>query len=165
MITEIDFPSDTVICGRESGAFYRDSFRVCVSKKGQGAREVYHGIFGHLPRSVQLALKVRNSAVKLIGFSASNTNMGLTIDEIQTGKKAGFLTIEAASDSEVVCGAYEKNMDMWISVLKLSEQEFAISTLVNIKTRAGKVYMAFIKPFHKLVAIYSIRQALKAGRI
>ncbi|WP_347332906.1 DUF2867 domain-containing protein [Marinimicrobium locisalis] len=165
MITEIDFPTETALYGRELGAFYRDSFRVRVRKEALGARQVYHSIFAHLPISVQLALKARNSVVKLVGFSASNTSMSIGLEEIQAGQNAGFLTIEAASDVEVVCTAYEKNMDMWLSVLKLSDQEFAISTLVNMKTGAGKVYMAFIKPFHKLVAQHSINQALKAGRI
>lgn len=54
---------------------------------------------------------------------------------------------------------------MWISVLKLSEQKFAVSTLVKLKTKTGKVYMTFIKPFHKLVAKYCIKQTLSASRI
>ncbi|MDQ2078398.1 DUF2867 domain-containing protein [Marinimicrobium sp. ABcell2] len=166
MITEIGFPGGTEINGRERGSFYRDSYSVTVGKKGLGARQVYHGIFGYLSMPVQVALRVRNSVAKLVGFAATNTTMSaLSMEEVQPGKRAGFLTIEAASDSEVVCGAYEKNMDMWISVLKLSEQDFAISTLVNLKTRSGKIYMAIIKPFHKVVAKYSIRQSLKAGRI
>lgn len=165
MITEIDFPIKTEIYGKERESFYRDSFSVTVSKEGLGARQVYHSIFGHLPASVQLALRARNSVAKLLGFSASNTGMSITLEEIQSGKSAGFLTIESASDSEVVCRAYEKNMDMWLSVLKISDREFAVSTLVNMKTRSGRIYMAFIKPFHKLVAKHSIREALKAGRI
>jgi hypothetical protein len=59
----------------------------------------------------------------------------------------------------------EPSMDMWISVLRLSEHEFAISALVNIKTITGEMYMAIIKPFHNVVAIYAIKQVLKAGRI
>ncbi len=165
MITEIAFPSDTEINGKESDSHYRDSFKVQVSVEGLDAKQVYHSIFGYLPKSVQLALKVRNSIVKLFGFAASDTEMSLPLEEIKTGRKAGFLTIESVTESEVICGAYESNMDMWLSVLKLSEQEFAVSTLVNLKTRSGRLYMAFIKPFHKLVAKYSIRQALKAGRI
>lgn len=166
MITEIGFPRESEIDGRERGSFYRDSYSVCVSKEGLDARKVYHAIFGYLPVPVQLALKARNSVVKLLGFSASNTSMSaVSLEELQPGKKAGFMTVEKASDSEVVCGAYEKNMDMWISVLKLSDQEFAVSTLVNLKTRSGRVYMALIKPFHKRVAKHSMRQALKRGRL
>ena len=165
MISEIDFPKKTHLNGKESSSFYRDSFKVKVTKGELEPKHVYHGIFAYLPKPVQWLLKLRNSIMKWFGFSASNTEMSLSLEEIEAGKKAGFLTIELVSDSEIVCGAYEKNMDMWLSVLRISDGEFAISTLVNLKTRSGKVYMAFIKPFHKFIAKYSIKQALKAGRI
>ncbi len=165
LVSEIEFPDETKINGKEINSYYRDSFKVKVNKTELEAKNVYHSIFGFLPTSIQWALKCRNSIVKFLGFSVSNTQMCLPLEEIIAGKKAGFLTIESVSKSEVICGAYEKNMDMWLSVLKVSEQEFAISTLVNLKTKSGEVYMAFIKPFHKLVAKFCIKQALKAGRI
>jgi len=165
MISEIKFPEATLVNGKELKPYYRDCFKVPVSLPDLEAKNVYHSIFGFLPVSVQWALKVRNALVSLIGFSAANTQMSLSLEDIVAGKNAGFLTIESVSTTEVICGAYEKNMDMWLSVLKLSEQEFAISTLVNLKTTSGKVYMILIKPFHKLVAKHCIKQALRAGRI
>ena len=165
MVTEIDFPVETKINGKELNSYYRDSFKVQVNETNLEAKNVYHSIFGFLPKSVQIALSLRNLIVRYFGFSASNTEMSLPLEDIETGKKAGFLIIESVEPSEVICGAYEANMDMWLSVLKLSEQEFAISTLVNLKTKTGKVYMALVKPFHKLVAKYCIKQALRAGRI
>ncbi len=165
MISEIEFPAETNINGKEKNTYYRDSFKVKVNATNLDAKNVYHSIFGFLPKPVQLALRLRNSIVKYFWFTASNPEMSLPLEDIEAGKKAGFLTIESASNSEIICGAYEANMDMWLSVLKLSKQEFAISTLVNLKTRSGKLYMVFIKPFHKLVAKYCIKQALKAGRI
>lgn len=165
MISEMDFPVNTRINGKERNAFYRDSFKVAVSKSNLEAKHVYHGIFGFLPKPVQLAFRFRNAIVKYLGFSTSETKMSVPLESIAEGNKAGFLTIEFVEQGEVVCGAYENNMDMWISVLKLSEQEFSISTLVNLKTRSSKMYMAVIKPFHKIVAKYCIKQALTAGRI
>ncbi|WP_111979783.1 DUF2867 domain-containing protein [Algibacillus agarilyticus] len=165
MVSEMAFPSETKINGKESDSYFRDSFKVEVNKANLDAKQVYHSIFGFLPKPVQWALIFRNSIVKHFGLSVANTEMSLPLADIQAGKQAGFLIIESVDDSEVICGAYEPNMDMWLSVLKLSEHEFAISTLVNLKTKTGKVYMGFIKPFHKLVAKYSIKQALKAGRI
>lgn len=165
MILEIEFPEATKICGKERGSFYRDSFKVQVSKEKLEARQVYHGIFGFLPQPVRLALRLRNSIMRWFGFSASSAEMSRPLEDIKAGKSAGFLVIDSVSISEVVCRASEANMDMWLSVLKLSEQEFAVSTLVNLKTGSGKAYMTCIKPFHKLVVKYSIRQALKFGRI
>lgn len=165
MISEMDFPPTSQINGKEQKAFYRDSFKVTVNQTGLNATQVYHAIFGFLPRPVQLAFSLRNFIVKSFGFAASETQMSVPIEEIIVGNKAGFLTIELVAPNEVICGAYEANMDMWISVLKLSELEFSISTLVNLKTPSGKVYMAIIKPFHKIVAKYCIKQALISGRI
>ena len=114
---------------------------------------------------MQLALKVRNTIVKPLGFEVSNTNMSLPIEQIAEGNKAGFLSFENVSENEVVCGAYEKNMDMWVSVLKISDNGFAVSTLVNLKTTTGRLYMALIKPFHKIIAKHGIKQAIKTGRL
>lgn len=165
MVSEMEFPSETKINGKELNSYYRDAFKLQVNKTELDAKNVYHSIFGFLPKPVQFALSFRNSIVKHFGFSASNTEMALPLEDIEAGKKAGFLIIESVEPTEVICGAYEPNMDMWLSVLKLSDDEFAVSTLVNLKTKTGKVYMAFIKPFHKVVAKYCIKQALKAGRI
>lgn len=165
MVSEIEFPIETKINGKELNSYYRDSFKIVVNKKDLDAKNVYHSIFGFLPKPVQIALSIRNSIVKYFGFSASNTEMSLPLEDIEAGKKAGFLIIESVEPVEVICGAYEPNMDMWLSVLKLSDQEFAVSTLVNLKTKTGKTYMFFIKPFHKLVAKYCIKKALSAGRI
>jgi frataxin-like iron-binding protein CyaY len=165
MVREMDFPSKTKINGKELNAYYRDSFKVHVSNNNLEAKHVYHAIFGFLPKPVQLALALRNFIVKHLGFSVTNTEMSLPLEDIKVGNKAGFLTIELVDVSEVICAAYEPNMDMWLSVLKLSENEFSISTLVNLKTKAGKVYMVFIKPFHKLVAKHCINQAIKSGRL
>jgi len=165
VVKEIPFPTQSLVEGKESSRFYRDSFKFSSSKTNLDAKRVYHAIFAYLPNSVQRALKVRNAIVKPFGFSASNTEMSLPLEEIKSGKKAGFLTIEQVTDEEVVCGAYENNMDMWLSVMKVAEGEYAVSTLVNLKTTTGRLYMALIKPFHKLVAKYCIKQAIKAGRL
>jgi|TARA_B110000908_G_C10251331_1_gene452242 hypothetical protein len=165
MVSEIKFPKQTKINGKELKSYYRDSFKVQVNKTNLEAKNVYHSIFGFLPKPVQLALSFRNCVVRYLGFAASNTRMSLPLEDIKAGNKAGFLIIESVEPVEMVCSSYEPNMDMWLSVLRLSEQEFAVSTLVNLKTKKGKAYMAFIKPFHKLVAKYCIKQALRSGRI
>ncbi len=165
MVREIEFPINTHINGYESESFYRDAFTVKVTQNHLEAKHVYHCIFGYLPKPVRTALAIRNSIVKLFGFSASNTEMSLPLDAIQVEKKAGFLNYEIVEPNEVVCGAYDKHMDMWLAVIKNSDHEFVIATLVNLKTKTGSIYMTLIKPFHKLIAKYCIRKAVKSGRL
>ncbi|WP_198419138.1 DUF2867 domain-containing protein [Motilimonas pumila] len=107
--------------------------------------------------------------------ASEHVNTKATLDSIwathssalnqNTGNGAGCLTIESAKVDNVACAIYERNVDMQLSVLKLSEQVFAISTLINLITRAGKAYITLIKPFHKQVSKYCICCTPKAGRV
>jgi hypothetical protein len=165
LIIEIEFPKDTQLSGKETKSYYRDAFKFKTSKVNLEPKNVFHGIFGHFSKIIRWLFKFRNSIMKWFGFSASNSEMNFALADMKVGAKVGFLQIESITSSEIVCGAYEKNMDMWVSVLKLPNNEFGISTLVNLKTKSGKVYMAFIKPFHKIMAKYAINEALRSGRI
>lgn len=108
---------------------------------------------------------MRNKLVKYMGFTTSESNLQLPLESIVEGNQAGFLIIEHVSPQEVICGAYDKHMDMWVSVASQENQQFVLSTLVNLKTRRGHIYMALIKPFHKIIARYSIYSALKGDRL
>lgn len=120
-IKSIPVPEDCHIGDKAILPFYSDSFAFTVAE-GFTAKQVYHAIFGYLPRPVQWAMKVRNAVVGIFGFSAGDSKMSLSIEEIQPGKQAGFLVFEKVADVEVVAAAYESNMDMWLSVMKLDDQ-------------------------------------------
>lgn len=87
------------------------------------------------------------------------------LDDIKVGNNMEFLIVEAACDSEGICASYENNMDIWISVLKLSENEFSVSSLVNLKNKTARIHMAISKPFHKMISKYSIQQAINNWRL
>jgi hypothetical protein len=75
------------------------------------------------------------------------------------------VTFDQISVSELIVVAYEKNMDIWVSVLKVADRRFVISTLINFKTQRGRLYMRCIKPLHQMVTKFCIKQAVKAGRL
>jgi len=165
VVSEISVPESSRLNMRIGVDHYRDAFSFTVNQENLSAVQVYQAIFGYLPKPVQLLLKVRNVLVKPFGFAASDTKMALELNDIRVGAKAGFLSVEAAEEHELICAAYDKNMDMWLSVMRVGERDFVLSTLVNLKTPLGRAYMAVIKPFHKRVAVYSVRKALASGRI
>lgn len=165
MVQEIDFPSNTLLNGKESQYFFRDSYQLSSSTPHYQAKHIYHGIFGFLPKPAIWMMKLRNAFMKWFGYSTGNFDLNLSLENIQEGAEAGFLTIESVTDHEVVSAAYDKSMDIWISVFKLSDSEYAISTLVNLKTRGSRVYLSIIKPFHKLLVRYAIKHAIKRNRV
>ena len=164
-IIEVPFNDECYIGRYVSDEHFKDMFIFSSQKLSLTAKEVYHGIFAYLPSSVVWLLKVRNQLVRYIGFSATNSKMSASLNDIQTGMQAGFLTFKLVSDKEVICSSSEKNMDLWLSVSRLSDTQFSVATVVNLKTWQGRWYMAVIKPFHKLIAPYCIKRALSANRI
>lgn len=166
LVKEIDFPVESLLYGKEAEFFYRDSYKLISHKKvGFDAKHIFHGIFGHLPKTAQWLMALRNSIMKWFGFSVGDFEPNLLLENIKEGENAGFLFIESVTSIEVVSASYEKNMDIWISVLKISESEYTVSTLVNMKTIASRVYLYTIKPFHKVLAKYAIKHAIKHKRI
>jgi hypothetical protein len=145
--------------------YYCDAFDF-TSKKGMDVIEVHFAIFGFLPQWVIKLMKVRNFAARKIGFPYQEKIVMAPLSKnYVVGEKAGFLTVESVGVNEVVLSAYDKHMDIWISVMNTSDQKFRVSTLVNIKSKKGKTYMLVIKPFHKLVARKSIEDAIRKSRI
>lgn len=51
---------------------FHDAFTFLVAKQGQTPAQVYHAIFGQLPRFVQQLMSVRNKLVKPLGFQVQD---------------------------------------------------------------------------------------------
>lgn len=160
-----DIPPDSYLCAKEQEPLYTDAFEF-IGAKSQSIQAVYVGIFGVLPKWIVALMQLRNAMVKPFGFPVEQQiQMAPSLEAFDVGAKAGFLTIEHIDSSEVVAAAYDKHMDLWISVMEISKQVYRVSTLVNLKTRRAKIYMGLIKPLHKLVAKQSIISAAKHKRI
>lgn len=84
---------------------------------------------------------------------------------MKTGESAGFLRYQLVSDEQVVSTSEEPNMAIWLTVKRVSQSQFIVATEVELRTLKGRVYMAIIKPFHRFIAPFCIRYALKMNRI
>lgn len=144
--------------------YYCDSFEVST-QHNLTAKQAYYAIFAFLPKPIQIALRVRNKIVSVFGFEPSEVVMTIPLDELNAGSKSGNLTFHNVNDDEVICATKERHLDIWLSVQKVQENTYAVTTLVNIHTLLGQLYMLFIKPLHKLVASNAILAALKANRL
>ncbi len=164
MITEIALPRHSQLSHKRSAKQFSDAYQFTSKQEHQSAKHVYHAIFAHLPISLQWLMKLRNCLVKPFGFVAASEKMAIPLDQMEQGTQSGFLKIEQLNEDEIICAAYEKNMDIWISVLKVSTDTYCVVTLVHLKTPFSQVYMSLIKPLHRIIAKYAIKQAIKHKR-
>lgn len=165
MVHETSFPTGTTLYHKQFEYSFRDAFSVTTEKSNLDAIQVYYEVFSSLPKPVNLLMKLRNYLAVFLGLDASSAEMCGELKNIAVGQSAGFLTFKSVSTTEVISTAVEKNMQLWISVLKVSSQEFIVSTLVHLKTKRSQWYMKMIHPFHKWVARYTIQQAIRQNRL
>ncbi|RQW62661.1 DUF2867 domain-containing protein [Vibrio viridaestus] len=154
-------------CGLESEkryGHYVDSFEVVVSRE-LSAKLVYYAIFAYLPKSIQLALVVRNKLVSLFGFRPSLTVLSVPVEDLSAGTQCGDLIFYRVDDDEVICATNERHLDIWLSVQRVGNQMYAVTTLVNTHSWLGRLYLMVIRPLHKLVARQAILSALNHQRL
>tara|TARA_R110002072_G_scaffold271474_2_gene431477 strand:- start:13491 stop:13877 length:387 start_codon:yes stop_codon:yes gene_type:complete len=119
LVKEIDFPVESLLYGKKAEFFYRDSYKLISHKVGFDAKHIFHGIFGHLPKTAQWLMALRNSIMKWFGFSVGDFEPNLLLENIKEGENAGFLFIESVTSKEVVSASYEKNMDFSIKNFRI----------------------------------------------
>ena len=121
--------------------------------------QVAHLIFGKAPKWIESLLNLRNYFAKYLGLiieKPADFN-----EDFRIGGYIGFFKIYTITPHELILGADDKHLKFRVSILDTKEKDFNIktTTLVQYNNRMGKIYMFFVKPFHRIVIKRMIRQA------
>ncbi len=133
--------------------------------------EIYWNIFFFTPGWIELLMNLRNRLVSFVGLK------GVTASELKAeqrkplpkqvavGQKIGAFTLFSSDENEMIMGENDRHLDFRISVKRASPSSVYVTTAVNTHNGLGRIYMALIKPFHKIIARSMISRAFKAGRL
>jgi Protein of unknown function (DUF2867) len=171
-VVECDVPSGSVL-SREliERAYFRDSYRVLLSRRELGVVDIFFGIFGHHPRWMKLLLVVRNKVASLAGVDAPTAADILHVeikDRYAVGDKIGVWPIFWLSEDELVAGRDNKHLDFRLSVLKVPDGDrtsVVVSTICTVHNLSGKLYLFFVVPFHRYGVRKLMANALAARRL
>jgi hypothetical protein len=107
-------------------------------------------------------LRVRDAVMSPFGVATS----------VQVGAKAraagrdriGFFPVQSKSEREVVVGEDDTHLDFRASVLVRpradgSGDELVLTTVVHCHNALGRIYLALITPFHRLIVRSMLRRA------
>ena len=171
-VVECDVPSGSAL-SREliERAYFRDSYRVPLSRRELGIVDIFFGIFAHMPLWMKLLLIVRNEVASFVGLDAPTASEILHVeikDRYVVGEKIGVWPIFSLSENEVVAGRNNKHMDFRLSVLRMPDGDgmsVAVSTVCSVHNLAGKLYLFFVVPFHRYGVRKLMVNALAARRL
>jgi len=142
-----------------------DSFATKLPASSSGdIRGIAHAILGQpapwFIRTPQVILgRLRRHA--RLGKSADHDSANHDQDRIS------FLPVLSADDEELILGRDDRHMSFRISLMIQKSIEgpnlVSLTTAVRCNTRLGNVYLAAIKPFHRLVVPSNLHRAAGVG--
>ena len=137
-----------------AGAQFADAFRIAVDGP-LDARMAAQRMMGRSPRWVEALLSLRNALVAPFGLKTSGAG-GKT-----AGGLIGIFPVLSETPDRLVAGFDDHHLDFRVVVDVAASgrgQQVTATTLVRTNNWLGRIYLAIILPFHRLVVRSLLRQ-------
>ena len=130
-------------------ANWADAFEVETSREFADMKTLAEQIIGFMPIWANILLSIRNALVAPFGLKTGS--------EDDTGgdvKRVGIFPVLEETENQIVLGIDDKHLDFRIVVDRQeTKQAFRLraTTLVTRHNLFGRIYIALITPFHRLI--------------
>jgi hypothetical protein len=138
-----------------AGAQFCDAYSIAVDDAALDARHAAERMLGRSPRWVEALLAVRHALVKPFGLKTSLPS------EIAPANAIGLFPILSETPDRLVAGFNDKHLDFRVVVDVTAcgqGRRVTATTLVLTHNLLGRVYLATILPFHRLVVRAMLQQ-------
>lgn len=131
------------------GADWADCFEKLVNRSGLTAEAAAREAFERMPEWVGGLMALRNLLVRPFGLQGDP-------DAAAAGApRVGMFPVISKNPGEIVLGFNDRHLDFRIVVqteaLKDQQTQVRMMTLVKRHNTLGRIYLAVIMPFHKLI--------------
>jgi len=118
------------------------------------------------PRWVSTLLGLRDAI--MAGFGVKSTDRIRAEADRSGTERIGFFPILSRSERELILGEDDRHLDFRASMLLRDgpddrESEVIATTVVHCHNRLGRVYLALIMPFHRLIIRSGLSRAVRNG--
>ena len=138
-----------------AGAQFADAFRIAVGDLPLDARNAAQRLMGRSPRWIETLVSLRNALVAPFGLKTSGAG------ETTAGGAIGIFPVLSETPDRLVAGFNDSHLDFRVVVDVTASgqgQQVTATTLVRTHNLLGRVYLAIIMPFHKLIVRTMLRQ-------
>ena len=152
---------DAGLTGVLPGFTFADAYRVPGAVNGISARNAATAIFETSPAWVSALMSTRNRMVGLFGLKAGRN------DAFEAGQAhIGIFPVLAESPEKILLGLDDHHLDFRIVVTvyaaEAKHRQVTVTTIVKTHNALGRVYLAAVMPFHRLIARHMLDHAAKA---
>ena len=153
-----EIPSNSTVSQYLPGADFFDCFQIQIGHSDLTAMEAFLSIMSRTPCWIDRLMVIRNRVVKLFGLKnlgrLSAVDKSKPAGSYKVGDRVGIFSIAHLSDDEVVLMDSDRHLDVKVALQKSPDGDescIAVSTIVHIHNRLGRIYMFFVGPIHKLI--------------
>ena len=131
-----------------SGAQFIDAFSTTTNDGVLTARQAAERMFSRQPRWMKSLMAVRDGIVSLFGLKTEQAARS------STSNRVGMFPVLDETPNRLVVGLNDSHLDFraLIDVAPAgSQQRVTMTTIVLTHNRLGRLYLAIIMPFHRLI--------------
>ena len=138
-----------------AGAQFIDAYSIAIDNAALDARHAAERVLGRSPRWIDALLRLRNLLVTPFGLKTSAPNETGVPDII------GIFPVVSETPERLVAGFNDSHLDFRVVIDVAAAdagRRVTATTLVLTHNMLGRVYLAVILPFHRLIVRTILRQ-------
>jgi hypothetical protein len=138
-----------------AGAQFGDAFTIEIDDTALDARQAAERMLGRSPRWIETLMGLRDHLVRPFGLKTSRSGDKPTADTV------GIFPVLSQTPARLVAGFDDRHLDFRVVIDVASSgqgQRVTATTLVLTHNGLGRVYLAIILPFHRLIVRSLLRQ-------
>lgn len=160
----VPMPNNSVLAPLYAGADLLDAFAIRLPAEASNDIEVLaRAAFERQAWWIRALTCVRDVVMVTVGVTSSRA-VGLAA--AARGPVIGYLPVLSRSATELVVGADDRHLDFRATIqlraVAENEREFVTGTVVHCHNRLGRVYLAAIAPFHRVIVRANLERAVRA---
>jgi len=157
-------PSDSALAPLYVGADLLDAFAIRLPTGASDDLETLARAAFERPAGwIRALTRMRDAAMATVGVKSSRA---IGAAAAARGPVIGFFPLLSKSGGELVVGEDDRHLDFRVAIQLRAgaggSRELVVVTVVHCHNRLGRMYLAAIAPFHRVIARASLQQAAKA---
>ncbi len=156
-VTATDVPDESVLHAMLGDADFFDAYTAPLRDGSLTPVEIFLRTARATPSWVTSLMSLRNWIVRRLGLKDVGAMSGATgkpAEAYKIGDRIGIFSIFGTSETELLLGIDDSHLDVRVSILKLQTgglRRYAVSTVVKVHNRLGRIYMVPVGRIHPLV--------------
>jgi uncharacterized protein DUF2867 len=137
------------------GAHFADAFQIEIGDRDLDARRAAERMMARQPRWAEALLSLRNLLVAPLGLKTSGAGLVPPRDMI------GIFPVVSETPDRLIAGFNDRHLNFRVVIDVTAPgdiRQVTATTVVRTNNRFGRIYLAIIMPFHRLIVPALLRQ-------